>query len=137
MTYRPYRKPARPAARRTRSTVLVASVIAGIALIGLTTSPSDSLHGDPEPAVIGNESHQPNQPDQPTAVTGSDSTQASTTDRGQAGEPGPTVSASDVDQPPIEAPGQRDDPDRHDRRAPAMQLGEADGVVLDGVTVTV
>jgi zinc D-Ala-D-Ala carboxypeptidase len=108
MTYRTSRKPARTGARRTRSTVLVASVIAGVALIGLTTPPIDSLHGDLEPTVISVDS------DQLTTVTRIDAT-----------------------QPPAEAPGQRDDRDGRERRAPAMLLGEADGVVPDGVTVTV
>ena len=92
-----YRNPARTAARRTRSTILAAAVVVGVALIGLAASPIDSLHGDPEPAVIG----------------------------------------IDSDQPTTEDRGQHDDHDRRDRRDPAIPLGEADGVVPDGVTVTV
>jgi D-alanyl-D-alanine carboxypeptidase len=108
MTHRTYRKPARSAARRTRSTILAASVIAGVALIGLAASPIDMLHGDPEAAVIGIGS------DQPTTVVG-----------------------IEADQPTTEVRGQHGDHDRRVRRAPAMPLGEADGVVPDGVTVTV
>src|SRR5918999_4864703 len=106
MTYRTYRKPARTAARRTRSTILAALVFVGAALIGVAASPIDSLHGDPEPTVIGIASE-------------------------------PAALGIDSDQPTTEAPGQRDDRDRRDRRAPAIPLGEADGVVPDGVTVTV
>jgi zinc D-Ala-D-Ala carboxypeptidase len=102
-----YREPARTAAHRTRSTIFAASVIAGAALIGLATSPIDSFHGDPEPTVIGIDTEQP-------AVIGIDSDQPTTEDRGQ-----------------------HDDHDRRDRRDPAIPLGEADGVVPDGVTVTV
>jgi hypothetical protein len=108
MTYRTYRKPARTAARRTRSTFLAALVIAGVALIGLAVSPIDILHGDPGAAVIGIDS------DQPTTVT-----------------------SIDADQPTTEAPGQHDDHDRRDQRSPAIPLGEADGVIPDGVTVTI
>jgi zinc D-Ala-D-Ala carboxypeptidase len=54
-----YSEPARTAARRTRSTILAASVVVGAALIGLAASPIDILHGDPEPAVIGIDSDQP------------------------------------------------------------------------------
>lgn len=43
----------------------------------------------------------------------------------------------DSAQPATQAPGQPDDHDRRDRRSPATPLGEADGVVPDGVTVTV
>jgi len=90
-----YSEPTRTAARRTRSTILAASVVVGAALIGLAASPIDILHGDPEPAVIG----------------------------------------IDSDQPTTEDRGQHDDHDRRDRRDPAIPLGEADGVVPDGVTV--
>ena len=54
-----YSEPAPTAARRTRSTILAASVVVGAALIGLAASPIDILHGDPEPAVIGIDSDQP------------------------------------------------------------------------------
>ena len=96
MTYRTYRKPARTAARRTKSTILAASFVVGAALIGLTASTIDSLHGDPEPTVIGISS----------------------------------------DQSPTEDRGQYDDRDRRDRLDPALLLGEADGVIPDGMTVT-
>jgi D-alanyl-D-alanine carboxypeptidase len=95
MTGMTYREPTRTAARRTRSTILAASVVVGAALIGLAASPIDMLHGEPGPVVIG------------------------------------IVS----DQPTTEVRGQHDDRDRRDRRAPAIPLGEADGVVPDGVTV--
>jgi D-alanyl-D-alanine carboxypeptidase len=103
-----YREPARTAARRTRSTILAASIVVSAALIGVAASPIDSLHGDPGTAVIGIDS------DQPTTVTGIDANQPTTEDRGQ-----------------------QDDHDRRDRRDSAIPLGEADGVVPDGVTVTV
>jgi D-alanyl-D-alanine carboxypeptidase len=123
MTYRAnrtYRIPTRTAARRTRSTVLAASVFVGAALIGVAASPIGVLHSDPK-----------------AAVTGTDSGEPTTEGRGQPGDPEPTVITLDDDQPPVEAPGQRDDRDQGERRAPAMRLGEAEGVVPDGVTVTV
>jgi hypothetical protein len=51
------------------------------------------------------------------------------------GDPGPAVIGIDSDQPTTEDRGQHDDYDRRDRRDPAIPLGEADGVVPDGVTV--
>jgi zinc D-Ala-D-Ala carboxypeptidase len=108
MTGMTYREPARTAARRTRSTILATSVVVAAALIGLAASPIDILHGGAVPAVIGIDS------DQPTTVIGIDS-----------------------DRPTTEVRGQHDDHDRRVRQAPAMPLGEADGVVADGVTVTV
>ena len=53
------------------------------------------------------------------------------------GDPEAAVIGIDSDQPTTEVRGQHDDHDRRLRRAPAMLLGEADGAVPDGVTVTV
>lgn len=117
-----YRKPARTAARRIGSTIIAASVLVGAALIGLAASPIDNLRGDHEPAVVGSDA------DQPITIVDVDSEQPT------------TVSGIDADQPTMEAPGrpgQPDNPDRRDRRDAAMPLGEADGVVPDGVAVTV
>jgi hypothetical protein len=51
--------------------------------------------------------------------------------------PGPAVIGTDSAQPTTEDRGQHGDHDRRDPRDPAMTLGAADGVVPDGVTVTV
>jgi D-alanyl-D-alanine carboxypeptidase len=117
MTY--YRKPARGAASTTRSTLIAATVIVGAAIIALAASPIDILHGNPEAAVIGDDSHEP------TTVVGIDSDQPT------------AVIDIDTDSPTMEAPGQLDDRDRRDLPGQAMRLGEADGVVPDGVIVTV
>ena len=130
-THRTYRKPARTAARRTRSTVVVASVIAGVALIGLTTTPIDSLHGDLEPAVIGNDSSQL------TTIAGRAPNQPTPEVRGQRDDHEPTVVIVTYDLPAMAAPGQRNDRDRHVMWAPPMALGEAHGVIPDGVMVSV
>jgi D-alanyl-D-alanine carboxypeptidase len=71
--------------------------------------PIDILQGNRKAAVIGIDS------DQPTTFTRVDSDHQST----------------------AEVRGQHDNHDRRIRRTPAMPVGEADGVVADGVTVTV
>lgn len=53
------------------------------------------------------------------------------------GNPWPAVSGIDSAQPTTQAPGQPVDRDRRDRRSPETPLGEADGVIPDGVIVTV
>jgi D-alanyl-D-alanine carboxypeptidase len=53
------------------------------------------------------------------------------------GDAAPTVTGVDSVQPTMEDRDQRDDRDRRDRRASAIPLGEEDGVIPDGVTVTV
>jgi zinc D-Ala-D-Ala carboxypeptidase len=102
-----YSRPARTAARRSRSTIVAGLVVVSAALIGVhgyeslgssplsAASPIDIYHGDPGPAVTGI-------------------------------EPG---------QPTPEDRLRHDDHDRRDRRDPAVPLGEADGAVPDGVTV--
>jgi zinc D-Ala-D-Ala carboxypeptidase len=107
-----YRDPARTAARRTRSTILAASVVVSAALIGVAASPIDIRYGAGT-AVIGIDSAQP------------------------TGDPEPAVIGIYSAPPTTEDRGQHDDHDRRDRRAPALPLGEADGVVPDGLTVTV
>jgi zinc D-Ala-D-Ala carboxypeptidase len=52
-------------------------------------------------------------------------------------DPKPVVIGIDSAQPTAEVRDQHDDHDRRDRMDPAIPLGEADGVVPDGVTVTV
>jgi hypothetical protein len=51
------------------------------------------------------------------------------------GDPGTAVIGIESDQPPTEDRGRQDDHDRRAPRDPALPLGEADGVVPDGVTV--
>lgn len=51
------------------------------------------------------------------------------------GDRGTAVTGINTDPRTTEGPGQHDDHNRRDLRAPALPLGEADGVVPDGVTV--
>lgn len=53
------------------------------------------------------------------------------------GDSWPSVTGVDSAQPATQVPGQPGDRDRRDRQAPAPPLGEEDGVVPDGVTITV
>src|SRR3954469_8199578 len=106
-----YRKSARVATHLTRSAILATSVFVGAALVGLGPSPLEILRVAPRAAVIGIDSDQP--------VTRVRSL--------------PTAELSG--QPTAEVPGPQDDRDQRVPKDPATQLGEADGVVPDGVTV--
>src|SRR5215213_9244269 len=95
MTYRTYRKPARTAASRTRSTFFTFSVVVGAALIGLAASPIGVLHGDPMAAITGTDTNQPTTEvllsDPEAAVIGIESDQPTAEVRGQPDDPEPSV----------------------------------------------
>ena len=110
-----YRKPARTAARRIRSTILAAAVVVSAALIG----------------VLGYQSLAPST----SSTTSSPSAASPPIFDTPQGDPGPAVIGTDSDRPTTEDRGQHDDHERRDRRDPATPLGEADGAVPDGVTV--
>ncbi len=102
-----YRQPARTAARRTRSTILSGLLIVSAALLGVLV-------------------HQ--------SLASSSFSAASPIDK-LPGDLAPAIQRIEPDQrTPTEPPGQPGH-DRRDHRVPAMGLGEADGVVPDGVTV--
>lgn len=107
MTRTTYGKPARTPARRTRSTNLVASVVVGAALIGLAAVVVLA-------ALIGHAAS-------PIGML--------------TGSPAPAVIGVVTVRPTTDDRGQHDDGGRRDRRNPATPIGEADGVVPNGVTV--
>ena len=102
-----FRQPARTAARPTRSTVLSGLVVVSAALLGVLV-------------------HQ--------SLASSSFSAASPVDM-LPGDPAPAIPRIEPDQRTTTEPPGHPRHDRRDHRPPAMGLGEADGVVPDGVTV--
>ena len=107
MKHTPHTQPARTTILRTGFTLLAALVLPGAALAGLALTPMDLLYANPAAAIMSIDSA-------PSART-----------------PLPTLPALPTAQPG----GLRDHRKPGEPEASATPLGEADGAVLDGVTV--
>ena len=103
----PYREPARTAAGRRRSTTLFALVVVSAAHVGVLAYQS----------------------------LGSSSFSAASRNDDLLDLPAPAVTGIEAEQRTPPRPRRQADLDRKDRWPPGMGLGEADGVLPDGVTV--